>query len=67
MNILKFLKNIYGKKIYFQTVFITLLSLGTAVAQFWAAQHLVDVIDAVEKGYEETMYQFLAIAVSTML
>ena len=67
MNILKFLKNIYGKKIYFQTVFITLLSLGTAVAQFWAAQHLGDVIDAVEKGYEETMYQFLAIAVSTML
>lgn len=67
MNLLRFLKNIYGRKIYFQVVFVILLSFGTATAQFLATQHLGDVIDAVEKGYEETMYQFLVIAVSTML
>lgn len=66
MNLLRFLKNIYGKKIYFQVVFIILLTFGTATAQFLATQHLGDVIDAVEKGYKETMYQFLVIAVSTV-
>ena len=44
-----------------------LLALGTATVQFLATQHLGDVIDAVEKGYEETVYQFLVIAVSTVL
>lgn len=67
MNLLRFLKNIYGKKIYFQIVFIILLSFGTAITQFLATQHLGDVIDAVGKGYEETVYQFLVISVSTVL
>ena len=67
MNILRFLKKIYGKKIYFQIVFIIFLAFGTAAAQFGAAQHLGDVIDAVEKGYETVMYQFLVISVSTVL
>lgn len=67
MNLLRFLKNIYGRKIYFQTVYIILLSFGIATAQFVATQHLGDVIDSVEKGYKEAMYQFLVIAVSTML
>lgn len=67
MGLFGFLKNIYGKKIYFQTFFIILLSFGTATAQFLTTQHLGDVIDAVERGYEETMYQFSVIAVSTML
>ena len=66
MNVLRFLKNIYGKKIYFQIVFSILLTFGTAVAQFEAAQHLGDVIDAVGKGYEEAVYQFLVISVSTV-
>ncbi len=67
MNILRFLKKIYGKKIYFQIVFIIFLAFGTAAAQFGAAQHLGDVIDAVEKGYETVVYQFLVISVSTVL
>ncbi len=67
MNLLKFLKNIYGKKIYFQIIFIILLAFGTAAAQFEATQHLGDVIDAVGKGYEEAVYQFLVISVSTVL
>lgn len=67
MNILRFLKKIYGKKIYFQIVFIIFLAFGTAAAQFEAAQHLGDVIDAVEKGYETVVYQFLVISVSTVL
>ena len=66
MNLLRFLKNIYGKKIYFQIVSIMLLALVSATAQFLATQHLGNVIDAVEKGYEETMYQFLVIAISMM-
>lgn len=65
MNLWRFIKNIYGKKIYFHIVFIMLLAFGTATAQFEATQHLGDVIDAVGKGYEETMYQFLIISVST--
>ena len=67
MNLLKFLKNIYGRKIYFEIVFIALLSFCAAIAQFLATQHLGDVIDSVENGYEETMYQFLVIAASTLL
>lgn len=67
MNLLRFLKNIYGKKIYFQIIFIILLAFGTAVAQFETTQHLGDVIDAVGKGYEEAVYQFLVISVSTVL
>ena len=66
MNLFRFLKNIYGKRIYFQIVFIILLAFGTAVAQFEATQHLGDVIDAVGKGYEEAVYQFLVISVSTV-
>lgn len=67
MNLLRFLKNIYGKKIYFQIVFIILLSFGTATTQFLATQHLGDVIDAVGKGYEETVYQSLVVTVCTVL
>ncbi len=67
MNLLRFLKNIYGKKIYFQIIFIILLAFGTAVAQFEATQHLGDVIDAVGKGYEKAVYQFLVISASTVL
>lgn len=67
MNLLKFLKNVYGKKIYYQIVFIILIAFGTAVAQFEATQHIGDVIDAVGKGYEEAVYQFLVIFVSTVL
>ena len=67
MNLLRFIKNIYGRKIYFQIVFLIFLAFVTATAQFLATQHLGDVIDAVEKGYEETMYQFLVIAINTML
>ena len=44
-----------------------LLAFGTATAQFEATQHLGAVIDAVGKGYEETMYQFRLISASTML
>ncbi len=67
MNLLKFLKNVYGKKIYYQIVFIILIAFGTAVAQFEATQHIGDVIDAVGKGYEEAVYQFLVIFVSIVL
>ncbi len=67
MNLLRFLKNVYGKKIYFQIVFIILIAFGTAVAQFEATQHIGDVIDAVGKGYEEAVYQFLVIFVSIVL
>ncbi len=67
MYLLRFLKNIYGKTIYLQIVFTMLLSFGAATAQFLATQHLGDIIDAVERGYEETMRQFLIIAVCTML
>lgn len=67
MNLLRFLKNIYGKKIYFQIAFIILLAFGTAIAQFEATQHLGDVIDVVGKGYEEAVYQFLVISVSIAL
>ena len=67
MDLIKFLKNIYDRKIYFQIVFMMLFAFGTATAQFLATQHLGEVIDAVGKGYEETMYQFLVISVSTVL
>lgn len=67
MNLLRFLKNIYGNKIYFQIAFIILLAFGTAIAQFEATQHLGDVIDVVGKGYEEAVYEFLVISVSTAL
>lgn len=67
MSLLRFLKNINGRKIYFQIVFTIFLSIVTATAQFLATQHLGDVIDSVEKGYEKTMYQFLIIAVSMVL
>lgn len=67
MYLIRFFKNIYGRKIYFQIVFMMLFAFGTATAQFLAIQHLGDVIDAVEKGYEETVYQFLVISVSTVL
>ena len=64
MKINFFLKKIYGRKLYFQIAFAMLLALGTTIAQFLAAQHLGNVIDAIEKGYEETMYHVLAIAAS---
>lgn len=67
MDLIRFFKNIYGRKIYFQIVFMMLFAFGTATAQFLATQHLGDVIDAVGKGYEETVYQFLVISVSTVL
>lgn len=67
MYLIRFFKNIYGRKIYFQIVFMMLFAFGTATAQFLATQHLGDVFDAVEKGYEETVYQFLVISVSTVL
>ncbi len=67
MNLLRFLKNINGNKIYLQIVFVILLAFGTATAQFAATQHLGDGIDAVGKGYGETVHQFLVISVSTAL
>lgn len=67
MNLLRSLKNIYGKRIYFRIIFVILLAFGTAIAQFLATKHLGDVIDAVEQGYEETMHQFLIIAVSMIV
>lgn len=67
MNLLRFFRNIYGKRIYFRIIFVILLALGTAIAQFLATKHLGDVIDAVEQGYEETMHQFLIIAVSMIV
>ncbi len=67
MKINLFLKKVYGRKLYFQIAFAMLLALGTAIAQFLAAQHLGNVIDAIEKGYEETMYHVLAIAASLAL
>ncbi|MCI8798462.1 MAG: ABC transporter ATP-binding protein [Lachnospiraceae bacterium] len=67
MKINLFLKNICGRKLYFQIAFAILLAFGTATAQFLAAQHLGNVIDAVEKGYRETMYHVFSIAASLTL
>lgn len=67
MNLLRFLKNTYNRKIYVQIIFIILLAFCTAAAQFSATQHLGDVIDAVERGYEDTLYQFWIIAASSIL
>ncbi|MBD5513843.1 MAG: ABC transporter ATP-binding protein [Lachnospiraceae bacterium] len=67
MDLIRFSKNVYGRKIYFQTILMMLLSFATAASQFLATQHLGDVIDAVERGYAETMHHVLVIAVSLML
>ena len=67
MSLIRFFKNVYGRKIYFQTIFMMLLAFVTATAQFLATQHLGNVIDAVERGYQETMYHVTVIAVSLII
>ncbi|HBA48928.1 MAG TPA: hypothetical protein DCZ91_14260 [Lachnospiraceae bacterium] len=67
MKIYYFIKGIYGSRIYFQTAVMMFLSFIVAAAQFLATQHLGSIIDAVEKGLEETFYHFSTIAVSLLI
>lgn len=67
MKINTFIINIYGRKLYAQIVFMMFLAFSVATAQFVATQHLGGIIDAVEKGYEETIYYFYIIAISLLI
>ena len=63
MKINKFIKSIYGRKMYDHVIPLMVLAFGGAVGQFTATQYLGLIIDAVAEGYDETISYFCRIAV----
>lgn len=67
MNLVMFMRTIYGKKLYVQTSLMFLLAFGSAGALFIVTVYLGMIIDAVSIGYGETVYYFLIILFSLLI
>lgn len=66
MDLNKFMRTIYGKKLYTQTALMILLAFCSASALFIVTYYLGLIIDAVSIGYSETVHYFFAILFSLL-
>lgn len=67
MNLIMFMKTIYGKKLYVQISLMFLLAFGSAGALFIVTVYLGMIIDAVSIGYGETVHYFFIILFSLLI